>query len=63
MPTTVSVDAVRRQLEQMGRDVPEELISTFLRDLGVEPVSERQEAESRVVDREEEELEACRRTT
>ena len=35
---SVSVEAVREQLESMGRNVPEDLIETFLRDLGVEPV-------------------------
>jgi len=52
MPASVSVEAVRRQLEMMGRDVPQDLISSFLKDLGVEPVSENggrtaQEAEDR----------------
>ncbi len=39
MPTTsVSVEAVRQQLENLGRrDVPEDLIASFLRDLGVKP--------------------------
>ncbi|QDZ24177.1 hypothetical protein HOP50_12g67140 [Chloropicon primus] len=56
MPTAVSVEAVRQQLEQMGRDVPEELISAFLKDLGVEPVSN-DEAGSRESAFEEEEYE------
>ena len=55
MPASVSVEAVRRQLEMMGRDVPQDLISSFLKDLGVEPVSENggrtaQEAEDRYED-------------
>ena len=72
MPARVSVEAVRRQLEMMGRDVPQDLISSFLKDLGVEPVSENggrtaQEAEDRYEDdyedddyEEEEEEEVCR---
>ena len=45
MPTPVSVEAVRQQLEQMGRgNVPKELIANFLSDLGVSPVTEEEES-------------------
>ena len=40
MLTSVSVEAVRQQLEQLGRDVPQELIASFLKDLGVQPVQQ-----------------------
>lgn len=64
---SVSVEAVREQLESMGRNVPEDLIETFLRDLGVEPVlspsaerERREECTSRTVDDEDDDEDVCR---
>ena len=67
MMASVSVEAVREQLESMGRNVPEDLIETFLRDLGVEPVlspsaerERREECTSRTVDDEDDDDDVCR---